>query len=329
MVGGKRRSKGDAGMTMASPYLQAGAFAYAQDDDWAKIPPGYEFPEAAGVEVDANDNVYVFNRGPHPVLVFDRHGAFLRSFGEETFTARAHGIHISPDEHVYLVDDSQHAIHKFDMAGKLVWTLGESGKPAPKWSGQPFNRPTHMAVSPKSGDIFVTDGYGNSRVHRYSPDGKLLLSWGAVGSDPGEFCNPHNVIVDEDENVFVADRENNRVQVFDGQGHVQAIWHDIYKADGFCRDENDLFYVGELCGNHDTNSLGHRLGVYTRTGERLARLGSPVQGDGPGEFNAIHGCAVDSQGNIYVAEVSYTMRGRREDPPRTYKGLRRLKRLTA
>jgi len=316
-------------MSTATPDLRAGAFAYEQDDDWAKIPPGYEFPEAAGVAVDNNDNLFVFNRGPHPVMVFDKNGAFVRSFGEETFTARAHGIHLSPDGFCYLIDDSQHAVHKFDMSGKLVWVLGEAGKPAPKWSGQPFNRPTHVGVSPKSGDIFVTDGYGNSRIHRYAPDGKHLLSWGDVGTEPGEFCNPHNVIVDEDDYVYVCDRENNRVQVFDNQGKLQTIWHDIYKADGMCRDKTGTFYIGELVGHHDTNTLGHRISIHAKDGTRLARLGSKVQGDGPGEFNAIHGCAVDSQNNLYLAEVSYTMRGRREDPPRTYKGLRRLKRVAS
>lgn len=313
--------------TVASQHLQAGGFAFEADDDWAKIPPGYEFPESAGVEVDAQDNVYVFNRGPHPVMVFDKNGNFLRSFGEDTFTARAHGIHISPDGYCYLVDDSQHAVHKFDTGGKLQWTLGEVGKPAPKWSGQPFNRPTHTGVSPKTGDLYVTDGYGNTRVHRYGPDGRHILSWGGVGVEPGEFQNPHNVVVDEDDYIYVADRENNRVQVFDNQGRVQAIWHDVYKPCGLCRDRNGVFYVGELVGMHDTNVLGHRLCLYTKDGKRLARLGSAGQGDGPGEFNAIHGCAVDSGGNVYVAEVSYTMRGRREDPPRTYKGLRRLKRV--
>jgi len=314
-------------MSTASSYLVSDKYSYEQDDDWMKLPPGYEFPEAGAVEVDESDNVFIFNRGPHPVIVLDKNGNFIRSFGEDLYEARAHGIHISPDGFVYCVDDSLHCVHKFTPEGKLVWTLGESGKPAPKWSGQPFNRPTHVAISPKSGDIFVTDGYGNSRVHRYTPDGKLITSWGAVGTDPGEFCNPHNVVVDMDENVYVADRENNRVQVFDGTGNVQAIWHDVYKADGMCADKNGIFYVGELVGMHDTNTLGHRLGIYTNDGKRLARLGSPVQGDGPGEFNAIHGVAVDSQGNVYVAEVSYTMRGRREDPPRTYKGLRRLKKI--
>ena len=178
----------------------------------------------------------MFNRGDHPIVVFDKEGNFLRSFGEDTFTARAHGISVSPDGFVYCVDDSQHAVHKFTTEGKLVWTLGEVGKPAPKWSGTPFNRPTHAAVSPKSGDIFVSDGYGNSMVHRFSPEGRLLTSWGGVGCEPGEFQHPHAIVVDADERVFVADRENNRVQVFDANGKVLDIWHDIYRPDGFWLD---------------------------------------------------------------------------------------------
>ena len=314
-------------MTTTTNYLRVGDIAFEEDVGWAKIPEEYAFPECAGVEVDADDSLYVFNRGPHPVIVLDKEGNFRRSFGEDTFSARAHGIHISPDNFVYLIDDSQHAVHKFTLEGKHVWTLGESGKPAPKWSGTPFNRPTHVAVSPKSGDIFVTDGYGNSRVHRYSPDGKLLLSWGQVGSDPGECLNPHNVVVDADEYVYVADRENNRVQVFDGQGKVQAIWHEIYRADGMCMDKNGVFYIGELNGAHDTNSPGHRLCIYMKEGKRLARLGDPEDGDAPGQFVAIHGCATDSRGNVYVAEVSFTMKGRREEPPKTYRSLRRLKKV--
>lgn len=314
--------------TTTSQDLRSGDFAFEADDDWLKIPDEYQFPEAAGVAVDANDNVYIFNRGEHPVVVLDSAGNFLRSFGEGAFGGREHGIHISPDGYCYLVEDAQHAIHKFDLNGQLRWTLGEVGKPAPKWSGEPFNRPTHMAVSPKTGDIFVTDGYGNARIHHFSPEGKLLLSWGEVGTDPGEFLNPHNIVVDADDYVYVADRENNRVQVFDAKGRLEAIWNQVFKADGMCRDSDGTFFIGELVAMHDTNTLGHRITILSKFGKRLARLGSKTQGDGPGEFNAIHGCAVDSNGNLYLAEVSYTMRGRREEPPRVYKGLRRLKRIS-
>ena len=272
--------------TTADNYLKQGAFAYEQDDDWAKTPAGYEFPEAAGVEVDANDNVYVFNRGPHPVIVYDKNGDFVRSFGEDTFTARAHGIHISPAGECWLVDDSQHAIHKFDLQGKLLWTLGNVGQPADKWSGVPFNRPTHMCVSPNSGELYVTDGYGNSRVHRYSADGKLITSWGAVGTDPGEFCNPHNVIVDENENILVADRENNRVQVFDRAGAFLAEWGDFYHPMQIWVDDRDLVFV--------TDQIP-RISLLSADGKLIGRC--------RGAINGAHGISGDAQGNLYLAEL--------------------------
>jgi sugar lactone lactonase YvrE len=187
-----------------------------------------------------------------------------------------------------------------------------------------------MAVSPKSGDLYVTDGYGNSRVHRYSSDGKHVLSWGGPGCEPGEFQAPHNVVIDTDENIFIADRENNRVQVFDNTGKVLAIWHDIYRPDGMCMDKDGLIYIGELLGQvglEDCPILGHRIGVYTKDGKRLARLGDPQIGDGPGQFIAPHGMAVDSAGNLFVGEVSFGMKGRHEDPPRTYRNFRRLRRV--
>jgi len=137
--------------------------------------------EVGGIAVDEQDNAYVFNRGEHPVIVFDRDGNVLRSFGEGIYHNRAHGIHYGVDGYIYCVDDARHCVDKFTKDGRMVWTLGEAGKPAPKWSGQPFNRPTHAFVSPKSGDLFVSDGYGNSMVHRYSPDGKLITSWGGIG----------------------------------------------------------------------------------------------------------------------------------------------------
>ncbi len=315
---------------MGLEHLRSGDYAFEPVDNWAKLPDGWTFHEVGGVTVDAQDNVYVFCRGEHPVIVFDKNGNFLRSFGEGTFTRRAHGINCSPDGFIYCVDDSQHCVHKFTTEGKLVWTLGDQGKPAPKWGGAPFNRPTHMAVSPKTGDIFVSDGYGNSMVHRFSPDGKLLKSWGGVGCEPGEFQHPHNVIIDADEYVYIADRENNRVQVFDGNGKLQGIWHDIYRPDGFCMDKNGVFYVGELrsqAGFEDYNEAGHRISIHSKDGKRLARIGDTMDGEGPGQFIAPHGCVVDSSGDLYVGDVSFTMKGSRETPPRTYRSFQKLRRV--
>jgi NHL repeat len=313
----------------ATPHLEAEGFAFLSDDGWAKLPEGYEFPEVAGVAVDESDNLYVFNRGPHPLIVLDRDGGFLHSWGEGFYGGRAHGVTVSPDGFVYCVENTRHAIEKYTQAGELVWTLGNSGNPAPKWSNTPFNLPTHMAVSARSGDIFVSDGYGNNAIHRFSADGRLLASWGGHGIEPGSFQCPHNICLDEDDFVYVADRENNRVQVFDRDGHLEAIWHDIYRPSAMAF-HGGLIWCGELLHDPhpllaDCTTMGHRISIFSKNGRLIARLGSEVEGDGPGEFIAPHGITVDSQGNVYIGEVSYTEKGRRLE--KVFTSLRRLKNL--
>ena len=152
-------------------------------ENWAKLPDGWEFRDVAAVAVDSKDRIYVFNRGQHPMIVFDRDGNFLRSWGEGLFS-RAHGIHIDSDDNLYCTDDGDHTVRKITTEGKVLLTIGVPNQPAPFLSGKPFNRCTHTALSPK-GEIYVSDGYGNSCVHKYSPDGKHLMCWGTTGTDPG------------------------------------------------------------------------------------------------------------------------------------------------
>ena len=310
--------------------IGSGRFTYETEEGWAKIPEGHEFPDASGVTVDSDGNVYILNRGPHPVIVLDKNGNFLRSFGEGEFDQRAHGIHAGPENYIYTINDNQHCIKKYTREGKLVMVIGKQGKPAEKWTGLPFNRPTNVAVSPNTGDIYITDGYGNSSVHRYSAEGKHIISWGAPGCDPGEFQIPHNVVVDQDENVYITDRENYRLQVFDCNGNLKAIWQNIYRPQALCIDREGIIYIGEMLMQRDLfdyPKVGHRLNVYNKKGERLARIGDPDIGDGPNQFIAPHGFAVDSQGNLYVGEVSFHVYGRRFDPPRIFRCFRKLRRV--
>lgn len=313
-----------------SPRIGQGDFQYEPQQEWAEIPAGHEFPDASGVAVDSRDNVYVLNRGAHPVIVLDQAGRFVRAWGEGQFDLRAHGIHCTPDDYVFTVNDSQHCVKKYTPEGKLVMVIGHESQAAQKWSGVPFHRPTNMAVSPMTGDFYITDGYGNARVHRFSAEGRHILSWGQPGIEPGEFQIPHNVVVDQDENVYVTDRENCRLQVFDRNGKVQAIWHDIYRPQALCLGKDGIVYVGEMLNHPDLTDcpgLGHRLNLFTREGVRLARIGDPELGDAPTQFIAPHGFGVDSQGNLYVGEVSYTVYGQRLDPKQTFKAFRRLERV--
>ena len=309
--------------------LGSGDLIFEPVEGWEKLPDGWAFVDVAGVAVDSGDNVYVFTRGEHPVIVFDREGNFLRSWGEGTFTQRTHGIHIGPDDSVYCIDDEMHAVQKFTTQGELLMTLGTPHRPSPKWGGQPFNRPTHAAVSPVTGDLYVTDGYGNCRVHKFSPEGRHILSWGEPGIDPGQFIRPHNVVIDKDDNVYIADRENHRIQVFDSDGRFLTMWNNIHRPDGLCLDADQNLYVGELngfWGVDDCPGLGHRVSIYDLKGELLTRFGDPEEGEGPGQFIAPHGVAVDSRGDLYVGDASYTLRGQYMDPPRVLKSLRKFAR---
>lgn len=287
-----------------------GEFTYEAVPGWGQLPPGWRFKEIGAVGVDRRDNVYVFNRGEHPMIVLDRDGRFLQAWGEGVFP-RAHGLHMGPDDTVWLTDDADHTVRQCTLDGRVLLTLGIPGRLAPYMSGEPFHRCTHTALSP-SGEIYVADGYGNACVHKFSPNGKLIQSWGGPGSDPGEFNIVHNIACDADGWVYVADRENHRIQVFDGQGRYETQWNNLHRPCGLFMPGGKcpVCYVGELgpvmAVNRHVPNLGPRLSILDRTGKRIARIGGLHAGLGPAEFLAPHGIAVDSRGDIYVGEVSWT-----------------------
>ena len=312
--------------------LGSGKYRYEVIEDWAKIPDGWSFTDVGAVAVDSKDRVYVFNRGEHPMMVFDRDGNFLRSWGEGIFH-RAHGLHIGPDETLYCTDDGDHSVRKCTLDGKVLLTIGIPGKPTPYMSGEPFHRCTHTALSPR-GDIYISDGYGNSRVHKYSPDGKLIKSWGESGTGPGEFNIPHNLCCDPDGWVYVADRENHRVQVFDGDGKYETEWHNLHRPCGMVMEvkRQPLCYIGEIGPtmpvNREVPNIGPRISIVDHEGKLLSRFGAAHAGyDRPDQFVAPHGMAVDSHGDIYVGEVSFTAWSQIYPNKEIPKGLRTLRKL--
>lgn len=265
--------------------------------------------EVAAVAVDDRDDVYVFNRGPHPMMVFDREGNFLRSWGEGLFT-RAHGAYFAPDGTLYLTDDGDHTVRNCTTDGKVLSTIGVPGEPAPFMSLAPFNRCTHTAMSPE-GDLYVSDGYGNACVHKYAPNGKRILTWGEPGSREGQFNLPHNICCDADGWVYVADREAHRVQVFDGNGRYETQWSNLHRPSGLYMPPGrcPVCYIGEigpvLPVNRRTPNLGPRITVVDNAGKVLSQIGTGA-GNAPGEFLSPHGLAVDSRGDVYVGEVGAT-----------------------
>ena len=294
-----------------------GKYTYALVDGWAKCPEGFLFGDVCGLAVDPQDRVYALNRGEHPVMVFDREGNFLTSWGEGYFSKRPHGISIAADGSIYCTDDGNHTVSRFTPEGKLLSVLGTKDQPSDtgyinlldlmeslttiKRGGPPFNRPTGVAFS-ASGEIYVCDGYGNARVHKFTPEGKLLFSWGEPGDAPGEFCLPHAVRVDKHERVWVADRENSRVQIFDAQGKFLDQWTDLSTPTDIFIDPEETVYISEL---------SPRVSIFTIDGKLLSRWGSQEQDKEMDRFIVPHDIAVDSRGDIYAGEIITNYAGSR------------------
>ena len=323
---------------------------FQPDPHWAKVPHGIWMREATSVAVDKNDNVFVFNRGNKPVLVFNQLGDVIDMWGNDnppdkvriirdpygnasqfwdTWFNRPHAITIDHEDNVWLVDDNGHQIHKMSKTGKYLMTIG-SGTPAPKQSGDMFHRPTDVAISEKTGEIFISDGYDNSRVHRLDPEGNLIKSWGVIGTDPGEFNVPHNIALIDDEEVIVCDRENYRVQVFSLDGTFLRMWpvHKAVAVEVTGSGDDVRIYVAEQgptkgSPNRGEPNLGNRLGIYDREGNRITRFGSTQIGEEPDQFLWPHSIAIDSKGDIYVAEVSYVEWGMAQNPRREMASLRK------
>ena len=292
-----------------------GKYRYELVDGWAKCPEGWSFFDVCGLSIDSQDRVYIFSRSAHPVAVFDREGNLLTSWGEGLFKT-PHGICVGPDGSVYCTDDDDHTVRKFTPEGKLLLTLGNKDQPSDTgyvqewfeffWSlttikrgGPPFNRPTGVALS-SSGEIYVSDGYGNARVHKFAPDGTLLFSWGEPGNAPGQFKLPHSIWVDKQERVWVCDRENNRIQIFNAQGEFLNQWTDLSRPTDIFIDNEETVYVSGLISRRGVS-------IFTIDGKLLARWGSQQEEDKETAlFIAPHAIAVDSQGDLYVGEVSGT-----------------------
>ena len=297
-----------------------GKYRYELVENWAQLPPGWAFYDVGGIGIDRNDRVYVFNRSQHPLMIFERNGNFIESWGEEYFF-RPHGIRITGQDELFCTDDMSHLVSKFTLSGNLLMTLGEKEKPSStgyvedsdlikslksiKRGGPPFNRPTGVALS-SSGDIFVSDGYGNARVHKFSLDGQLLLSWGEPGTGNSEFMLPHNVWIDGKDRVWIPDRENSRIQIFDSQGTFITAWYDVSRPSDIYIDENNIVYVSEIGHSGGT---GPRISLFTIDGELITRWGNDMIDHVTDLFISPHAISVDSHGDIYVGEVSMTHSG--------------------
>jgi len=307
----------------------------ATADNFGALPSEIEMGEAAGVAVDQADLVYVYNRGKYPIIIFDTDGNFKSAWGEGT-SVNPHGVSIGPDKNIYCVDAGDHTVKQFNAEGKLIQTIGTPGKSSGRMSGTPFCHPTHAAVSSKTGDIFVSDGYSNAVVHKFDSDGKFIMSWGRSGTDPGEFNTVHNIAIDNDDWVYIADRENHRIQIFDTNGKFQTQWINLAMASCIFikHGTTKQFFVGEFfagirenpsgLGNWTGERLGPRISVLNESGNAIARIGTNPIGLSAGDFVAPHGISLDSKDNIYLGEVSWSAYGNNLTPPQKVRTIQKL-----
>ena len=269
-----------------------GGSEYKVVEGWGQGPAGRAFGGVTpAVATDSRDRVYIARREPPAILVYDREGNYLTEWGADLFK-NPHSVWFNEQDQLYVADVDDHTVRKLDTDGQVLQTLGTAdmvGEP-----GQPFNQPT-WAVEAPWGDIYVSDGYGQFRVHRFSADGTLLQSWGEEGTGPGQFALPHCLRVDSRGRVLVLDRENRRMQIFDAEGTYEGEWPNLDGPNDLYIDGDDNVYMAEG---------GYRISVFDLDGELLARWGE--QGDAPGQFaNGPHGLWLDSHGDLYVAEVPF------------------------
>jgi DNA-binding beta-propeller fold protein YncE len=305
--------------------IEAGDRQYELVKGWGQLPDGWKWGQVAGVACDSEDRVHVYSRTEHPYMVFDRSGCLVDHWGEG-FLDEAHSLYIDPWDSIFILSHRAHFIMKFSNDGKHLLTLGKRGVasdtgytkegrvPASPWSsggglpvtngvghgGPPFHQPTDVAIA-ANGDIFVSDGYRNCRVHKFSADGKLMQSWGEPGhardlrntrEGPGLFHTPHGIWVHGDR-VYVLDRENNRIQIFTTDGEFVDMWLNLERPTDMYVDRDNVVYVSEL---------EDHVSILDLDGNLIGRFGSE-RSKAPGKFWGPHAIWVDSVGDLYVGEV--------------------------
>jgi DNA-binding beta-propeller fold protein YncE len=298
-----------AAAALLTPFgLLAQGQRYRYDPTWpadgGRGAPDYRRDEVTGVATDAAGRVYVSTPTRHPILVFDREGRFIRSFGAGLLFL-PHAVRVDPDGNVWVADINVHQVLKFSPEGALLGRFGVFRRRG--WDASRFNSPTDIAFGP-NGEAYVSDGYGNSRIVRLSRDGRYLGEWGSHGTGPGQFRLPHAVAVDRQGRVYVADRENRRIQVFTADGQFLSLMPLPDKPYGLHVTPDDRLFVA-----FERSDL---VAVYDLAGTEIARLESPPRNPPPrrrrarrsrtrypGEVAAPHMVCVDDHGAVYTAEL--------------------------
>ena len=275
--------------------IKTDKYDYELVQSWGTLPGGMTFGTVSSVASDSQNRVYVYQRKDPPIVVLDSDGNYLNSWGISAFNL-PHGFCIV-DDVIYLTDREDSVCLKYTLDGKPLMVLGdrgihsdtgceEPGELVPRAAG-PFNYPSEMYPSP-SGDLYVSDGYRNSRVHRFSAEGRYITSWGTPGKGgPGEFHLPHSLLIDEEGLFYVCDRENNRIQIFTPEGEFITMWTDMTRPNDISQSVDGDFYIAESTFEGSTP----RITVRDKEGEILSSW----------ESRQAHGLWVDRQDSVYLA----------------------------
>jgi len=251
-----------------------------------QLPPGENFVEAAGVAVNSKGHIYVFHRGKHPLMEFDPAGQFIRSIADELFVT-AHMVRVDAEDNIWTADVGSHLVLKLSPEGRVLLAFGRIRQPGD--SAFHFNQPTDVAFD-RAGNIYITDGYGNSRVVKYGRYGKFLLAWGMKGSGQGQFDLPHTIAIDGDL-VYVGDRENARIQIFDTNGRYLKEWRDLGHPYGLFVTPDHFIYMA-----------GAQEGRILKI-DREGKIVGAFSAEGPERRLDPHAIAVDKDNSIFTAEV--------------------------
>lgn len=260
---------------------------YQPTAEFLKLPGGWKLKDCSAFDVNRKGEIFLLHRGLHPIICFDAAGNFLRSWGDDLIKT-AHGLRVDRDQKVWVTDIGNHRVFKFEPTGKLLLALG-TGQPGDQ--SDQFNKPTDIAFGP-DGEVYVSDGYGNDRVMKFTAKGTFIKSWGSTGTAPGEFDLPHAIIVDARGRILVGDRENDRIQVFDREGTYLETWPGFAPFGMAFRPDGTLFVATGR--EHDVICLDMSGRIQRRWGSK---------GTAPGQFDFPHMLCFDSAGALYVAEV--------------------------
>ena len=266
---------------------------YQVQADALRTPVNANIIAPSGVAVNSRGEVVVTSRGTYKVMVFDASGNFLRGFGQDVIKA-PHGLRVDGDDNVWITDIEQHLVLKLSPEGRLLMVLGQQNNQGTYDEIRKmalFYKPADVAFG-LNGDIYVADGYGNSRVVQFSEAGDFIRDWGEAGNAPNQFNNPHNLVVADNGKVFVADRHNKRIQIFNDKGQLINSWAHLGTPWGLAADKNKLYMT-------DGNS--EQVLIIYFDGKVVNSFG--VVGQLPGRLRAVHGIAVDNDENIWVTEV--------------------------